>query len=541
LLQHTRYLANLARPTLAEGAADLFAALVPMRVTAAASEFSAQLDDVVRAACAEADNATALARQTLAEGGLPGSVEAHETGAGIPDSCWGRIARVQAMGGGAALSALLTGNRGAAERCTAQLEQVSGALATEEAEDGQCRAQFGAAAWARPPSASLSAGLREDAARYARLLAEARRSDDVVAAQLTQADADGVGAELAATRGALDARMPPPSSTATVDTSALTALLVECGTLLRGRDVAKEELNALRASADVTPLLLRSQSGGLDPGVVFAQALAPARAIATKVDQSVSLQPGLMGRIAAANATFNRARGADPATAAREAVMQKLAAAVDGFDKLHSDLTSGAQFYTDLTHRVLQLYTTTRDHCEARALQKRDLLLTLQAGQAQAAATGGDAAMAVALQQQLNVGGGQSGGAGGGGAPMMAAPAMAAVGAGVNVHTGLPVAAGMPVAGSMPLPAAAAPPPMYAAMDQPGAAAPPPYPGGMASAGAVPQAAPVAAAAPMGGGGVNPQAVANLMSMGFERGAAEAALVARGGNEQEAINQLLGQ
>ena len=70
-----------------------------------------QVSTLVEGAKEEAQTASDTMRATLASLGLPASLQASNTDAGLPDSVWVEITSVQAKGGGAALEAGLRANQ----------------------------------------------------------------------------------------------------------------------------------------------------------------------------------------------------------------------------------------------------------------------------------------------------------------------------------------------------------------------------------------------------------------------------------------------
>eukprot|EP00937_MAST-01D_sp_MAST-1D-sp2_P000127 g127.t1 len=512
------YLKALAEPSVA-GDADIFQSLIPMRVNIAVSQFSERLDSLVRDVGRRVAEATQGVRETLDGVGLPGSVEAHDTVQGVPASTWERVERTQQLGGPAALVSLLGRNRECNARAGAQLAEALQLLDAETREDDAARAQYGDA-WGRPGSRALSANLREDAARYQRLLAEAAQSDEQLAAQL---DANAtVGASLALPKAQLEAQLPRAATAAQVDTSALNATLGQLATLLRARDTAHETLGASVRGTDIKPMLL-SAPGGATPDTegVFARAAAPLEAQRDEIGRNIAAQEPLLQQALQLNSAFVAAKGADPATIERERALQSLVQAADKFDKLLSDLKSGAGFYQDLEGRVRQLGTVVRDHCEARSLQKREMALHQQSAMQGQVPT--QAAQAFGVQAATDA----------------EAAALAAAMQGASL--GAPV----PAPGVPAMPAAAVPPPAYPAS----AAGVPGYPPAAPAmpaynvhtgAATVPHAtpAPTGGAAAAGGGG-SAQASANLIAMGFPPADVARALAARGGNEREAMNVLL--
>ena len=81
-------------------------------------------------------SATANARTRLAQVGLPGSIAAQQTGAGIPEEMWARISEVvQSQGGAYALRQLLQEVVAASERAVELMNALRKTMDEEVRED----------------------------------------------------------------------------------------------------------------------------------------------------------------------------------------------------------------------------------------------------------------------------------------------------------------------------------------------------------------------------------------------------------------------
>jgi hypothetical protein len=208
--------------------------------------------------------------------------------------------------------------------------------------------------------------------------------------------------------------------------------------------------------------------------------------------------------------------------------VQDVDGAATAFHDAHAQLAEGASFYGDLVGRLLQVAQTCEGALYAASLRRRDLELSLGSSHDKATLEASDAALARRLAHELQMGddGGDEDGDGSGGStgalpPFVPPPAHdfpsvpAYAPAPPTSFARLDVSAAKTFAARAAASAVDAPPPFY----QAAAAAPPPD---------------AAAAA------ADPAAISRLADMGFAKADAARALETHGGNEEAALNQLLG-
>ena len=392
-------------PTLADlGAPDELEAVVPAALQAALLH----IDDALEAQAAEtrdrAAAASALARATLAELGLPGLIEPPSPGGSgggggspggerLPDAVWARVAAAAAAGGAAELERLAAANRAAADGVAAALERAQRSLNDEALADAHMRGAYGAG-WTLAPSSAAFAKERRLCDVYAQQSREARAVDAATADKLRAAG--GALAALRASRAELSARVPPAPTGA-----ALSPLAPDLGSV---RDELRHYCAELKALVDARPQLAAGVKARFNrPAVIGALTRASSEARAAVVEAAVAgtlptegappggtnpgraafeanlaAQPPLLDRIRAAAAHFVELRGADPAMREHERGVAGVAALVDAHDELRSQLRAGADFWAELAAEVGKLAQNTADAMQARSLYGRDLAAALQ-------------------------------------------------------------------------------------------------------------------------------------------------------------------
>lgn len=210
--------------------------------------------------------------------------------------------------------------------------------------------------------------------------------------------------------------------------------------------------------------------------------------------------------------------------------VQDVNAAATDFHDAHAQLTDGVTFYGDLIGRLLQMVQTAEGAFYASNLRRRDLELSFGSSQEKASREASDAALAQRLAQELQMDGNSGHGSNHSGnnssnssgldrplppppydLPSLPTYSQSPSPPNSSVNT-------RPNTASAPASTADAPPPFYEAAVAATASASTPY---------------AAAAA-------DPAAISRLADMGFPKSDAAKALEANGGNEEAALNQLLG-
>lgn len=388
---------------------ELFPRIVPVSVMMAASAVTQRVEAAGRETANGASKANEETRTKLASLGLPAAVEAHGHGTGLSENVWVKVSGVQqGMASHPSLSALAADNGRAADEAEQTLQRCDALLADEETEDNQCRAQYGTR-WDRQSSAVLSRSLRDDIARYTKLLRDGRRSDEVVGTKLAQRG--GELSLLQSSRQALDSMMPPPSdasegeAAANASAARLATLLVEMGRLVQEREkISEDMLTYIRGYDGVAAIIGHPGTAtAVDPvfAELDAQRLRPA---AEALAAANSRAAPLMDRIVAENTVFVSARASDEATQRREGVVAQLLAAVQLYEELRSQLKEGGVFWEQVQQRCSQLLQTVTDHCYTRTLEKQELTMSMNSAAAPQAGGGVVAGVPVGGMGGINMG-----------------------------------------------------------------------------------------------------------------------------------------
>lgn len=166
------------------GGRDLFAQLVPLAVHQAMQASGARRTELVNAEIDKLREATQLLNSILASLSLPACIEA-PAGDGLPASIREKAAGVRGAGGLPELQRLMAELPELLQRNKDILDEGERMLREEEEADRALRAQFGAR-WTRTESAKLTEAFRANAAKYAQIIDNAVRADNIVQQKFQQ-------------------------------------------------------------------------------------------------------------------------------------------------------------------------------------------------------------------------------------------------------------------------------------------------------------------------------------------------------------------
>ncbi|CAM9433784.1 unnamed protein product, partial [Sphacelaria rigidula] len=219
----------------------LFDGLLSKSAKAALEEYKKKEAEAVGALEASAKEKTTEARSQLAAVGLPGTVEAHESVEGVPESVWKKVQTVKQGGGGIAeLREKVAEVEGSAERARSTIETVERTLDQDERLDEGFRKRYHGE-YEGMSTRELGGDLRRDVEHYRGLWRTARQADAKVMGRI-EVPENKEGLELLElSRKGLDEAMPAGRGAGAdnggkVHTEALSAKLVELASLLADRD-----------------------------------------------------------------------------------------------------------------------------------------------------------------------------------------------------------------------------------------------------------------------------------------------------------------
>lgn len=356
----------------------LFQSLQPAALRAALAAAAAATSAAVTAEVDALRDGTRMLNGTLASLGLPACVE---SGAGSSPPAWlaERARAVREAGGPGELRRLCGELPELLRRNTELLDETERLLKEEATADSELRGRFGER-WGRTPSAALTEGFRQNAAKYRQIIDNAVRADDIVQQKLRQHEAGF--ARLGGAECDVAAGLPAGGGAAGGGPRAQEAA-DELRALLREAEALKAERDATEAAlktAPHEPAGLRERLASEErPGPAVAAELAAAALdeLRARARASLDAQERLTERLRAAHGRLEAARGPSGADDGRETALSALSAAHDAFHELRGNLTEGVKFYNDLTQLLVSFQNKVSDFCFARRTEKEELLKDL--------------------------------------------------------------------------------------------------------------------------------------------------------------------
>lgn len=383
---------------------DLFAKLIPFAVTEKLSIYQDRRDTLVRDELRGLDEANQIAVAMLSSMGLPGSIEALDTGYGqdvsgdqdglLPTALTAKHRAVIDGGGLPRLAELKDTARSLGAEAKSLLDSATTALNDEEADDNAMRAQFGQR-WTRTPSHQLTSGLRQDLTKHLGHLEHASKSDALVDSKFDQhqpwiAILSGSAEDVAAN---IPTPPPPDASQPSLwEHPAVVQLKHSLGELDRSvasRMAIRTELQDIQKTDDPSSLLL---SAPHEEEQIYAQGLAKYQPHIDQLHSSIQQQTVILDRIAAENQAFLQAKAEWQRMQAqglnsneREAALQAASDAHSAFAELSGNLREGIQFYTEFQSMLATLRRRCEDFALARKTEKSDFVRQLEPHAPQAA------------------------------------------------------------------------------------------------------------------------------------------------------------
>lgn len=357
-------------PRATEPPEPLFVNMVPRQVKDLVTRFRDAAYSLLSTTEAEATNATNEGRALLSSVGLPGALEAYKTGGGIPDNLWNKIQRVQEAGGFAALHQRYQELNSFANRAHQTISDIEASLQREEETDDDFRRRN--PRWDGVPSRNLNRDIKLNVDRFRSLWGQARNSDEAIVAQLRADDFESACAQLSLSRQELDKQMPrAESGPQAVDTSALERHLVELAKLFERRNAAAARLRQLVEDDPTTRFM--QEVATRRPGEEILQAqLRAVEELRAEVTSTIASQSAVLTDVMQEHANFERAKQRDATTAERDRVIRTLEQTSTRYFNIHSQLTAGRTFYSDLQMRLTSLLQASDDLAYTQQLQRQE-------------------------------------------------------------------------------------------------------------------------------------------------------------------------
>ena len=361
---------------------DPFHNLVPLAVLGDVSVYTARRDDRLREMSAVREDAAQLAASELASMDLPHAIEAAMQGPRIPSPLAATLTRLTGNGGPLGLKESIEDLVVRARDMESLVHHVDAMLEVEEGADRQLQAVHGNR-WRALPSAQLNADTRTDLSTLKAKLAAAAEADA------------GLRSAFDASAEALEPLMVPYAmlcdgvptgheGLATLPcTQDVVALIQSLETTGHAMDAALADARAACTDADVDSvtdeLVYGRGSEGLSSDVIINSALSRLDPFDQRLRAEIAQQECFLGALRTANEGFTRACCDDSTLEARQAYFERLGAAAKAHEDIECMIEQGCSFYEQVEQALDALHRRVAGLAGARAIERQELLLSIQA------------------------------------------------------------------------------------------------------------------------------------------------------------------
>jgi programmed cell death 6-interacting protein len=377
----------------------LFKFVLPKAIMDGNNRFYAEVNSLYASASTTGENATNIGRTTLSSVGLPGALESMKTENNIPVNLWNKILKIQSMGSIDRLKSLVLELNNLSKRANSSIEILETAIRAEEEKDNYFFQQF--------PSynGTRSSVLNKDIKNNLKLLKEAYQNalmnDGTIQKDLRDSCVEGKLVLLTKSKEELLKMLTAVSSSAAakkkevnlldfdeyepspaVSGKAGGDLLGPDGHKLEGRLHELAELFEIRLAIlqklkqfvsisiqdEVTNVFL----GNGSVQEVYDRYMNDINSLKAQLDQGFRRQDELLSEIVRLNDLFNKYKDNNPVLLEKNRFLMNLEEMTNKYFALHSQVTAGQTFYTNLQSKLTTLQQNIDDMAYTQQWQRQE-------------------------------------------------------------------------------------------------------------------------------------------------------------------------
>ncbi|XP_076947296.1 vacuolar-sorting protein BRO1-like [Bidens hawaiensis] len=355
----------------------MFASLVPDSSAKALSKYTEMVDDIIRTQAEKLQQGSELARVSLKEMDLPGSILALEGHAVLPTALWEDVEAVQISGGPAGLEGELQQLRDLRRVNHELLVQTEELIQKEAAEDAQFRSQFGTR-WTRPQSNTLTKNLQDRLNRFAANLKQAADSDAKIERSVRENMQLMSILDCRPIESALPTLSKPMMSLDANEDAIVGALkqsLRQLETLGAQRAGLEDMLKDMKRKDDILPKLMTSAGSHED---LFRKEIAKYNQICEEISQNLQAQEQLLLHIQSQNRDFASTFNIEDYRVACEKCYKQIEAAIAKYREIKENINEGLKFYVTLQEAITSVKQQCSDFIMTRGIQCREMIEDVQ-------------------------------------------------------------------------------------------------------------------------------------------------------------------
>lgn len=327
-----------------------FSGVVSRYVTDLADHFKARVQSLVNTVVIEANQATNLASSLLSDIGLPGSLETFKQGGQLSDNLWGKIKKIQMLGGADNILRHQDAMNSKANDAIKAIDELRDCLEAEHHRDNAFRLTH--PMWISTDTLPAIVDMTASCLEMRDMAYAARMSDGALTEDLHSASLTNALKVLAMPRHEVAALLPCGQSGAKPKMNKwsmwsfniLEGALNHIDDLLLARSKMVGHLLG-RAEADFTDDLKDCLADGLTGEEAEDKLFLVFQNLAKAISESTATQPSILDAVVHANMAFIEARDSDPDAIEMNRVVAQLEQCVCSYYKTLSQLMEGDSFY----------------------------------------------------------------------------------------------------------------------------------------------------------------------------------------------------
>jgi programmed cell death 6-interacting protein len=377
----------------------LFKFVLPKSIMDGNNRFYAEINSLYASVSTTGENATNIGRTTLSSVGLPGALESMKTENNIPVNLWNKILKIQSMGSIDRLKSLVLELNNLSKRANSSIEILETAIRAEEEKDNYFFQQF------PTYNGTRSSVLNKDIKNNLKLLKEAYQNalmnDGTIQKDLRDNCVEGKLLLLTKSKEELLKMLTAVSSAAAakkkevnlldfdeyepspaVSGKAGGDLLGPDGHKLEGRLHELAELFEIRLAIlqklkqfvsisiqdEVTNVFL----GNGSVQEVYDRYMNDINSLKAQLDQGFRRQDELLSEIVRLNDLFNKYKENNPILLEKNRFLMNLEEMTNKYFALHSQVTAGQTFYTNLQSKLTTLQQNIDDMAYTQQWQRQE-------------------------------------------------------------------------------------------------------------------------------------------------------------------------
>lgn len=353
---------------------EIFKYVLPRAIMESNKNFYDEVTTYHTRTATEAENATNFGRSALSSLGLPGSLEVVKSDQPLPDTLWAKVQKVQSMGGAERLTSVLADLQAASAKAHGKMMEIDDSLASEERTNADFQRRYPGIGLM--VDASAAGEIKNNLNKLRDAFRGAQANDEKIVKELADPSVKEELMVLCKSKEQLqmlfhtatmqqnsanlldmeEADFKPRASPEATRLEEKLHLLVE---LFEDRTKAIEQMKAL-TKVDLLDYVLKALESGGDVYANHIKYSTEAKGLMQHVNEGIARQQSLLDEITQLNEQFVKSKLNDPAALARNKVIQGLEQSVARYFALHSQISSGLTFYSNLRAKL----TTLQQNCD---------------------------------------------------------------------------------------------------------------------------------------------------------------------------------